>query len=221
VVEPRDLKDYRKRFPDVPTLVLPKEDQGLWFVRNWIKGYSRKRNEGSHWQIDDNIRAFHIKPTETRKTISKRADDTLNRAEAIVARYSNIGAAGLKHAAFAFAAKTDISVNQQVYSCVLLRNDTEARYRKGVVDDTDYSMQILTSGFCTLLFNHLIIFKATTLTMTGGCTEIDYGGIGRKIRSEGLQRAWPGVFETTIKNGVWRVKPSRVWARFPQRPAPI
>jgi hypothetical protein len=79
-------------------------------------------------------------------------------------------------------------------------------------------MQVLNKGFCTILFNRLIIDKVTTLKMKGGNSEIEYGDNGRLKRAEGLQALWPNIFEIKIVNSQARIKPSRIWKTFKQRP---
>ena len=169
-----------------------------------------------HWQIDDNIKRF--KKRVGGKNMIKSPHVILSEAESYVMKYKNIGIAGLKHAAFAFSAKEDYGINQQIYTCVLVNNHFDFKWRAGCVEDTDYSMQVLSSGLCTVLFNRLVMDKVTTLKMTGGNSEIEYGNQGRAKRAEGLQMLWPNIFKTKIdKDGQARVKPSRIWGKFKQK----
>jgi hypothetical protein len=87
-------------------------------------------------------------------------------------------------------------------------------WRKGLVEDTDYSLQVLTLGFCTVLFNTLLIEKEKTMKMSGGNTELEYGGDGRMNRSIGLQKMWPEAFKITFQYGRPKVLPSRIWRTF-------
>lgn len=220
VVEKEDLQDYLDCNPQIKKdsyLVLPESDKGIAYVRNFCKKHAQDAGHDYHWQIDDNIRRFKIRIAG--KNVIKAPQVVLMEAEEYVQEYSNIGLAGLKHAAFAFAARDDMSFNQQIYTCMLINNHSDIKWRDNCVEDTDYSMQILTAGYTTVLFNRLIMDKATTGKMKGGNTEISYGGDGRKKRSEGLQKNWPNIFKTKIDgNGETRIKPSRIWKSFPQRP---
>ena len=69
-----------------------------------------------------------------------------------------------------------------------------------------------------VLFNKLLMNKATTGQYKGGNTDISYSGDGRLVRSRGLQDFWPGDFKIIRKNESWRIAPSRVWDKFPQLP---
>lgn len=218
VVEPQDRDDYVDRYGE-RVLTMNESDRGIAYVRNWIKDYSIKQGESHHWQIDDNIRGFQIRRGS--KNEKSTALECLGLVELNVAQFTNIAAAGLTHTAFAFSASRPVDINKQVYSCVLFDNSLPNRWRDGLIEDTDYSLQVLHEGWCTLLFNALLMEKATTMSMKGGNTELVHGGRGREKRSKALQRAWPGTFRLTHQYGRVKVLPSSVWSKFPQRPEPI
>tara|TARA_R110000744_G_scaffold107013_8_gene203448 strand:- start:569 stop:1315 length:747 start_codon:yes stop_codon:yes gene_type:complete len=214
VVEPQDAKSYQELHANV--IVMEENDMGIAYARNWIKQYSIAQNEDYHWQIDDNIKSF--KWRETDKNLPVPAINNLKQVETYVDQYDNIGAAGLKHALFAWTEKNEIDYNKQVYTCVLFNNNTNIWWKDGLIEDTDYSLQLLDAGYCTVIFNRLVMDKATTMSMKGGNTEISYGGDNRRIRAEGLQKAWPGVFKLSEQYGRVKVNPSRIWRTFDQRP---
>jgi len=209
VVEPREAKAYKDTFEKV--VVLPEDDRGLWFARNFMKTYSRWHGDAYHWQIDDNVKCLN-----DRSAKDKNPRKVLEQAEGFTTRYTNVGIAGLRHSMFAFTAKAPVSINQQCCSVVLVRNDVKAWWRPDVQEDTDYSMQVLTLGLCTMVFNVFTFDKPPQATMKGGCTEIEYGNDGKLRRSKGLMRLWPGCFESNKTTGA--AKPSRVWRKFPQIP---
>jgi len=214
-VEPQDVESYAVTWGSHRVLALPESNRGIAFSRTWIKQYSVSRGELHHWQIDDNVKTFRKR--ENKKNVKYSPAEVLAEAEAVVRRYSNIAIAGLSYTLYAFAAKEPVSINRQAVSCVLVNNAVSAEWRAGVHEDTDYSMQVLTMGYCTMIFNHLLIEKPPQMSMKGGHTDVDYADHGYKT-SVGLARMWPGIFEVGLRNGKYRNKPSRVWSRFPQRP---
>jgi hypothetical protein len=218
VVEPQEKESYVDQFGETRCLVMDDNDRGIAYVRNWIKDYSKGKGEPFHWQIDDNIKGFQIRQGNRNERIGPSR--CLSLVETNVEQFSNIAAAGITHAAFAFSASQPVDINKQVYSCALFNNELDTRWRDGVVEDTDYSMQVLHEGWCTLLFNALLMEKATTMKMKGGNTELVYGGRGRELRSKGLIAAWPGAFKMTHQYGRPKILPSTVWRKFPQRPIP-
>jgi len=213
VIEPQDVDDYKKEYPSEKLLVMDKNDMGIAYVRNYCKQHSKDK---FHWCIDDNIKDFKIR--ENDKNVTKPTRNVLGAAERYIKQFDNIGAVSLSHHMFAFAKNSHVSVNKQVYSCALINNDLDIWYRNDCVEDTDYSMQILTKGYCTILYNKLLMNKAATRQYKGGNTDSEYAGEGRLKRSQGLQNHWPGDFKVVKKKEEWRIAPSRVWDKFTQMP---
>jgi hypothetical protein len=213
VVEPQDYESYEEVFGKDVLLVLLTDNAGVAFVRNWIK-YIQPKN-GYHWQLDDNIRAF--KRRVDNKNVYVPAGELLSEIEDTVDKFSNVGIAAPRYVAFAYSAKDYFSVNKQAASAVLVNNSLPFSWRKGVAEDTDYSMQVLSAGYCTLVFNKLLIDKTPTMKMSGGCTEIEYGNDGRLKRTLGLQEAWPDAnFKVNAKTG--GARPNRIWSTFTTTP---
>jgi hypothetical protein len=216
VVEPQDLESYKEHYPDFYLVSLDKNDQGIAYARNFIKKLSQSNKDTYHWQIDDNIR--HVKEQIDGKYISIDPAIGFEKIQSHVEQFTNIGAAGMSHLAFAFSKEEDIQINQQVYSCVLFKNDNTLEWRKDCVEDTDYSVQLLMAGFCTLLFTRIGIDKVHSLSMSGGNTDSEYAGDGRYQRAKGLQRNWPGMFNIVYAFGKVSVRPKPFWKKFKQRP---
>lgn len=214
VVEPQDAKEYQYRFQDV--LVMPENNRGISYVRNFAKNHSIKNGHTHHWQIDDNIKSLMIR--ENGKNVRSRALGILEKVEFAMSKFSNIGGCGLKHHIFAFGATNPVDINKQIYSCILVNNKVPCFWEEDIVEDTDFSLQILNAGYCTLLFNRLLIEKMTTGSMKGGNTEISYAADGRAVRSLGLQSKYPGYFKVTTQHGRIKISPSRIWNTFKQRP---
>jgi hypothetical protein len=217
VVEPQEAEKYIEKYGTDSVLILPENDQGIAYVRNWMKNHSEAEGQQYHWQIDDNVRAFKLR--EDNK--NKKADpyNLLTYVEDYVDKFENIALASLTHVAYAFAQKTDIKFNRQAYMCFLCNNSVDAEFRKGVQVDTDYSMQVLTKNWCTVIFTRLLIDKVGTGKMKGGLAEIEYANGGRRARNLKLVELWHHAFkEEVMSNGKSRIKPSRVWSNFKQRP---
>ena len=216
VIEPQDKEKYCAEFKIEQLLVMNENDQGIAYARNFIKDYSIKNGEKFHWQIDDNIKNLGVRLNG--KSLKFPANQVLSMVESVTDLYDNVGGSSIMHEAFVFSQTTQINVNRQVYTAMLLNNDVPYRFRGGVIEDTDYNMQMLTNGYCTLLFTQLFMKKMTTGSMTGGNTDIHYGEGGRLIKVEKLAELWPNKFKPVLKKGLWRTAPSRVWSEFQQRP---
>ena len=82
------------------------------------------------------------------------------------------------------------------HNCLLVKNDLPNRWRGRYNEDTDLCLQVLSDGWCTVLFNAFLVLKMRTMTMKGGNSAELYQGDGRLKMARSLERAWPGVVET-------------------------
>ena len=142
------------------------------------------------------------------------AGPALHYAEEFVDRYTNIAVAGLNYWMFAPEGRSypPFVPNVHVYSCLLIRNDLEQRWRGRYNEDTDLCLQVLSAGLCTVLFNAFLIAKVATGVMKGGNATELYTGDGRLTMARSLERVWPGVVETKRRFG----RPQHVinWRKF-------
>jgi len=216
VIEPQDYDKYTEVLESeyMSIVVLPENDRGISYVRNYCKQHSIENSHKWHWQIDDNIQNFYIRKDD--KNVKHDGRNLLSATECLSHRFDNVGIIGLCHKGFAFAKKNNIDINKQVYSCVLVKNAVDINWRDDVVEDTDYSLQVLSNRQCTLLLNRMLIDKHTTSTNSGGNDNTDDW---RLKRSKGLQKYWPGAFEITHQYGRVKVKPSRIWRTFRHMPS--
>jgi len=194
VVEPQERDAYAARFPDVPLLVLPENDRGLIYARNWIKAHATAAGYERHWQLDDNLREtfrFH-----RGNRLPCHAGIALSVLEDFVDRYENVAVAGLNYTMFALQPSVPFYRNARVYSCSLVLNRIPHRWRSRYNDDTDLCLQVLADGWCTVLLNAFLIEKKTTMTLRGGNTTDLYQGDGRLKMARSLERLWPGVVQT-------------------------
>jgi hypothetical protein len=219
VIEPQDLSEYQKHYPASKLLVMPENNKGIAYVRNFCKDHSNAQQQTHHWQLDDNIKSFRIR--QMNKNVKQAASACLKTVEYYEQNFKNIGISGLRHTMFAFSQKESLSFNQQCYSAVLVNNKTPIRWRDKIVEDTDYSLQLLMNNYVTVLFNRVLIEKAVTMSMKGGHTDSTYKGSGRGVNQQNLCNAYPGIFELTEQYGRTKIKPSRIWRTFKQRPIPV
>jgi hypothetical protein len=219
VIEPQDLEAYAAVYSVENNLLeLPENDRGIAYSRQFIKNYSSRRGDAFHWQLDDDL---SFKRRAAGRNQPANPCELLAEVEMFVTHYANIGLAGLQNDRYAWSQRRPLLLNRQCSSCFLVNNAAESRFRQDVIEDTDFSMQILTSGYCTLLFNQLLFCNPPPAARKGGnTTDLHYGQI--TLLQRNLQRYWPRCFEVgTGDDGQTRVKPSRIWGKFPQRPIPF
>lgn len=212
VVEAPEAGAYAARFGADRVLVLPHVNQGLSASRNFIKAHARATGAERHWQIDDNIRSLRSWQDGHKRRCP--SPPVFEHIEDFVDRWSNVAIAGLRHLANSNLSRP-YSLNLQVYSCVLVTTETPFVWRKGPPEDTDYALQVLSAGLCTVLFNTFFIDKAATMTMRGGCTDAQYAGDGRLRNARELQRLWPGLgIGVSRRFGGPRMSLGHVWRKF-------
>lgn len=218
VVEPQDYDDYKLIFSPDNLLVMPENDKGIAYVRNFCKEHAASNGHKYHWQVDDNIKSFALRQND--KNVKCKAADAFAIIEKTVEQFDGIGAAGMKHQAFAFAERNDIGYNRQVYTCMLLSTEPKAKFRDGLIEDADYNLQILFDGYSVVLFNRVVMNKTTSMVLKGGNTEISHANGGREKRAIATQKQWPEVFRLKDSKDGPRLAPSRIWSTFQQRPIP-
>lgn len=197
VVEEPEADAYRQHHPQADLLVLPFHDRGSVIpARNWIKQHATAEGHKRHWQLDDNIRHFHR--LYRSRIINAHAGLALGTCEKFTDRYTNVAVSGLNYEMFVNRqTRTPFALNCRVYSCSLILNDTPHQWRGRYNEDTDYCLQVLADGWCTILLNVFVAQKARTMTMKGGNnSELYQHDDGRLKMARNLERQWPGVVTT-------------------------
>lgn len=203
VVEPSQVEHYGAWNDRL--LVLPKNDQGLVYSRNWIKDHARAEGHVRHWQFDDDIHYMMRVFRGNRLPIA--ANLALGFAEEFVDRYENVALASFNSTFFApcrYGATDNkfppFYLNARCYTCFLVLNDLPNRWRRQYNEDTDMSLQVLSDGWCTVLFNAFLIWTPETMSYKGGQTDI-YVNDGRLRMARQLESMWPGTVTMTRRHG--------------------
>ena len=207
VVEPQEYKNYAKHIDKKRILTLPFSNLGQGGIpaRNWVWDHATKSGAFRHWIMDDNIDGFWRSNNNRRIRVTTPA--IFRAHEDFVDRYANIAMSGLDYYMFCpdKILKPAFRLNTRIYSCILLRNDIDYRWRGQYNEDTDLSLRILKDGWCTVLFMSLLAKKMPTMTMKGGNTEDLYKiKDGRLKMAESLVEQHPDVTTITWKWDRWQ-----------------
>lgn len=222
VVEPQEREAYAKALGADRVVAMPEPGRGTATpARNFCKEYARDVLKSvRHWQMDDNIRAFRI--WTTGKGVKCTPREALLYTEHLVDSFTNVGIAGLRHGQFNSSISEDYLVNKQVCYCVLVDNRTPARWRGSTAHDTDYSLQILASGLCTINVSLYTVDKVATMSMKGGHTDVAYSGDNRVHAARALQRRWPFMFKVDRRGELCRhVHAGNIWSKFTTKLIPV
>ena len=207
VIEPQEYEEYSKVIDEKKILTLPFSNlgQGSIPARNWVWGHSIKNKFKRHWIIDDNILDFYRLNNNLKIRVTSGA--IFRAAEDFTDRYENVPISGFNYHSFA-PSRTKMKpfrLNTRIYSCILIRNDLDIRWRGRYNEDTDLCLRVLKDGWCTILFNAFLIDKSTTMTKKGGNTEDLYEiKNGRLKMAQSLQKQHPDVTKITKKWGRWQ-----------------
>lgn len=215
-------EDEEKAYADVAgkdrVLVLPESNRGLVYARNWIKDHSIAEGAERHWQFDDDISRMVRCHKGYRITMSSK--DAIACAEEFVNRYENVALASFNSEFFIpmrhGLTSTTIPpfyLNARCYTVFLVLNSMPNRWRRKYNEDTDMTLQVLASGWCTVLFNAFAIKTPRTMTAAGGQDGV-YAGDGRLKMAREVERLWPGV--VTVKRHFKRPQHhvSGMWKKF-------
>ncbi|HSX21334.1 MAG TPA: hypothetical protein VLE97_01010 [Gaiellaceae bacterium] len=208
VVEPQERDLYAAVVDPAKILVLPFSNlgQGSIPARNWVWEHALASGAKRHWILDDNLKGFYRMTDNLPVPI---ADGTIfAAAEDFVDRYENVGLAGFNYFMFKLR-KSGVNpafyLNTRIYSCILIDNALEFRWRGRYNEDTDLSLRVLKSGLCTVLFHTFLCDKSTTMTMKGGNTDELYAAEdGRLKMAESLVEQHPDVVKITRKWDRWQ-----------------
>lgn len=185
-IEPQDEENYEKALDVfnireyVTLLILPfsNHGDGPGRARNWCWDHSITHGFDRHWVMDDNIQDFYRLNNNER--IRFESGVGFKAAEDFVLRYKNVPIAGFQYRFF-IAPKSKYPPyvkNCRIYSCLLIENTCEFRWRGRYNEDTDICLRVLKAGLCTIQFNIFMQGKCATQTLKGGNTEEFYAPEG-------------------------------------------
>lgn len=188
---------------------------GVSSARNWCLDHSRSIGAARHWQLDDN--SAHMYRTFDGDRFYVRCGMALTVIEDFTDRYENVALSGPTYAQFMSTTPAPFYLNVHVYSCTLINNAIECRWRGPYNEDTDMCLQVLSAQWCTILVNAFLIHKKAAFTTSGkrlvegGMSEL-YQGDGRLKMARQLERQWPYVVHVDrrfrrpqhIVRGQWR-----------------
>ena len=217
VVEDREYQMYANRFGTKNVLNLGGNDYGdVAFARNFIINHALKNGHEFHWQMDDDIAG--VMSVRGKQTLTENARTVLSSVEQFVDQYVNVAMAGLGSSVFGRLASKPYAFNKFAYTCFLLKSETRCHFTRGVEEDLDFNLQLLTNEWCTVQFNQYLFKWATTGTRKGGYTELNANN--RRIeRQKNTIKRWPQYLkELAPKKDGYRIVTNQVWKHFVHKP---
>lgn len=221
LIEPHDLESYSKHHPSERLVVMDKDHQGIYYARNYAMDHARQNGFMYCWEIDDDMKSFVYR--RDGKPYKTRPRHLLSLVEQTTFPFSNVGASAIGDAGFIFGYdnKPPVVYNAMVFQAMLLRTDTGVFFRPDVVDDTDYSLQLLHAGWVTFTYKRIGQSTAQTMKLKGGLTDTEYANDGRLKLIQQLLKNFPGSYNLGFRpDGRPHIRSTGYYKRFTQLPRP-
>jgi hypothetical protein len=190
VVEPQDYEKYKNKYKSFNYLVLPINNGGITYVRNFIKQYTEENSIATYWQLDDDLTGFFNR--EGAKLI-RTGFDALHSAQ-LQFKTNKIALGSLEYRQFAWSASKEMILNSFCDSCVYVDNSkiTGLRYRDYVSgkEDRDFAMQVIKFGQNTGRTTLYAFSAPANGSNAGGLKEIFYDLDKEKIAVERMVELW-------------------------------
>ncbi|AFM54747.1 hypothetical protein P12024L_27 [Nonlabens phage P12024L] len=190
VVEPQEYKSYKNTFPNFKYIILPENNGGITYVRNYIKEYSEKNEMDNYWQLDDDITGFFYR--EGTKLIKDDFSVLSKAAEQFKSNSISLG--GLEYRQFAWSASKDFVLDSFCDSCVFVDNTKTKglRYRKYLEgkEDRDFAMQVISLGGKTARTTLYAFSAPANGSNAGGLKEIFYDIGKEEIAVSRMVEVW-------------------------------
>lgn len=206
VVEPQEYDLYAAVIDPEKILITPFSNlgQGSIPVRNWVWEHSIQEGHKRHWILDDNIRCFYRMHRNKKYRVNTTA--VFRSAEDFVDRYENVAIAGFEYSMFRPAREKSapIAINRRVYSCMLIDNSIDFRWRGRYNEDTDLCIRVMKAGYCTILFYAFQAAKMASMVMKGGNTTELYANTNNRLEfARSLQQQHPDLVKIVWRYGRW------------------
>ena len=181
VVEPQEYENYRLEWFDHEVICLPADNQGITYVRNFIKEHAEKNSLQQYWQLDDDVQQLYAR---SGTKMNKAGFEVLTEAEKqFLAGGYALG--GLEYQQFAWSATKPVVENSFCDVCVWVDNTRTygLRYRAYVEgkEDRDFAMQVIKKGHATARTTLYGFAAPANGSNAGGLKEIFYDA-GKETR---------------------------------------
>lgn len=204
LVEPQEYEEYAKFNDKNKIEILPFSNLGVgsYPARNYAKELSLKLKATAHWVFDDNVRGAckFVKGSK----IPCSSALAIDRAEKLYDRYKNVDILAFNYRYFvATDARKPFYVNVHCYSHMLIKNDSDIKWRLKYNEDVDLCLQALTRGRCTILLNAYCMNKISTTAKLRGGNQTDLyknNATDKKIeKADTLRKQWPQYVELKMR----------------------
>lgn len=215
VVEPGELAEYQSAQPSQTYLVLPDNQQGLPYARQWIKEYATAAGHEWFWMLDDDV--VNYMQVVAGRCVVCSPTAAFGQAQEYAVGLPSVGQVALEYRQFAWTARQPYVLNSYCDVCVAIatRPTRALRYRAELElkEDRDFTLQVLAQGLLTVRVT-AFAFAAPANGSNAGGLQPSYAQQGREaLAATRLAAAWPGICSVQRKpNG--RIDARVRWQAF-------
>jgi hypothetical protein len=202
IVEPQDYEAYYPLWGRDHVEVLPENDQGLPYVRNWILNTAAEEDIGWYWMFDDDITAFGM--VQSGKVQKRKARVVLKDSELSFMASEGYGQIGLEYQQFAWSATKPYAYNSycDVAVAIHAQRVKAAGLRFRDIDlklDRDFTLQVITAGLGVARLAQRCFAAPKNGSNKGGLKD-KYDEPGREAAmSKRMMEMWPGICTVQVK----------------------
>jgi hypothetical protein len=198
VVEPQERGAYAASYPFHQLLVLPKNDQGLPYARQFLLDHARRKKLGWYWMLDDDVTGFY--ETAQGKTQRVLASTALSGAQAL--RQQRDRQVSLEYQQFAWRAVQPAVRNGYCDVVVAIDPSLAIDFDPANVlkVDRDYTMQVIAAGMDTLRVTRFSFSAPKNGSNRGGLFEMYARQGWERMEVAKLKEKWPWCVEHQTKS---------------------
>lgn len=199
VIEPQELEAYSEHENNL--ILLPLNDQGLVYSRQYILTNARLKGLQWFWMLDDDITAFWMSDgTKNHPITTKQA---LMTAERTIKSVPGTGIGALEYQQYSWSAKKEVTKNSYCEVCVLINAHATtgiSNYDKEreMKEDRDFVLQIITNGLKSVRTNKISFSTPKNASNKGGLQQ-QYQTGKEEEASKKLSNKWPGIVTLQTK----------------------
>lgn len=192
VVEPQDMNLYLEAYPSIRLLVLPANNKGISYARNFCLQEALANNQSHFWMLDDDLNG--VGSVVAGKIKKGSYGYVLGQAALLLNEFDNLVVGGLEYQQYAWAAKKPFAFNSYCDTCVYLnvKNAKNFKYRDNLKEDRDMALQALSAGYITARTSFYCFSNPKNGSNQGGLYD-EYKAGKEKLWSERMIKLWPGV----------------------------
>lgn len=197
-VEPQDADKYQGCYPNADLHVLPENDKGISFVRNFILNFARIQGWDWYWMLDDDI-------SNTYEVINKRCvkiplNEALSKAEPLITGEPQVAIGSLEYQQYAWSAAKPKKYNSYCDVAVLISVSATKyfNYRDHCKEDRDFVLQALSLGWRSMRTCWIGFSVPKNGSNKGGLFDAYASGLETHW-SSAMVGMWPGICALNTK----------------------